>query len=174
MMKKIVLYIFALALLSASVVFAQNAKRVIKVGYFEAGQYFSHKILSTAIKDALDEMAGDSLDFIFDPTGYRSAEWKREICRSYGRDYARMKDINIVIAAGPWVVEDLLAAGYKGAIVAICQFDPLEQGLIDNAGRPVAQNLTVTYHPGKIESDIETIQKLFSPRRIGFLYFASS
>ena len=173
MLKKMVLYIFASAILLTSGVFAQNPKKVIKIGYFEGGQYFSHKVLSTAIKDELEQMAGDSLDFVFDAIGYRSAEWKREICRSYGRDYARMKDIDIVLAAGPWVVEDLLAAGYKGAIVGIDQFDPLEQGLIDNTGRPIAENLTVTYHPGKIESDIETIQKLYSPRRIGFLYFAS-
>lgn len=174
MLKKLVVYIFVLVILSASSGSAQNTRRIIRMGYFEGGPYYSHKVLNNAIKSELEQMAGDSLDFVFEPQGYRSAEWTRDICRSYGRDYTRMKDIDIVIAAGPWVVEDLLEAGYKGAVVGIGQFDPLDQGLIDASGRPIAENLTVNYHPGKIESDIETIQKLFAPRRIGCLYFPSA
>jgi len=174
MQKRLLFYILVFSLFLTMNAPGQTPPKTVKIGYFQGGQYFFHKILTTAIKAELAEMAGDSIQIIFEPYAYRSAEWRRDICKSYGRDFARMKGIDMVIAAGPWVVEDLIEAGYKGAIIAIHQFDPFLQGLIDRTGRPIVENLTVNYHPGKIESDLETIQKLFSPRRIGFLYFSSA
>ena len=174
MKRESIFYILSFLLIFATGAQADTKPKEVKVGYFEGGAYYLHKVITSEIKAELEQFSGDSINIIFEPYAYRSAEWKRDICRSYGRDFARMNDIDIVFAVGPWVVEDLLDAGYKGAIIGIHQFDPVSQGLIDTDGRPIADNLTVTYHPGKIESDIEMIQKLFSPRRIGFLYFPSA
>jgi len=173
MQRKIIIYILVLSFISASICLGQQPAKRVKIGYFEGGPYYYHKIINRAVKAELAALAGDSIEIIYEPHAYRSADWNRDICKSFGRDFARMKDIDMVIAVGPWVIEDLMNGGFKGAIIGLHQFDPYAQGLVDETGRSMAENLTVNFNSDKIESDLETIQKLFSPRRIGFLYFPS-
>ncbi|UCD16713.1 MAG: TolC family protein [Candidatus Zixiibacteriota bacterium] len=150
-----------------------QAVKTVRFSYFEPGPYYLHKVVSREFKKQLEIFKGDSLEIYFEPYGYRSAEWDREQCRAMARDLARLKDIDMVLAVGPWVVEDLLAAGFDRPIIAMHQFDPEAQGLVDRSGTPVAPNLTVNWRPNKINKDMAVLQRLFPSRRIGLLYFWS-
>jgi len=154
--------------------FAQNNSEPIQIGYFEAGEYFTHKLIYREISSYLHEQEGKLKQEVqFNPFGYRTAEWDRAKCRAMARELAMMKNLDIVLAAGPWVIEDLLDAGYKGAIVGIYQFDPVLTGLVLEDGRPTVRNLTLTYSPNKVVQDIRKMKELFSPDKIGFVYFPS-
>jgi outer membrane protein TolC/ABC-type uncharacterized transport system substrate-binding protein len=152
---------------------SQQDKTVLKVGYIEGGTYFLHKIMFIELTEYLQEMKDDNLEIIYEPYAYFTAEWDRERCRAMARDMTRLKDIDLVIAAGPWVIEDLILAGFTKPIVGIHQFDPEATGLVDESGVPLFSNVTVNYLPGKIESDIITMHKLFPSGKIGMLFFPS-
>ncbi|MFH2034796.1 MAG: TolC family protein [Candidatus Zixiibacteriota bacterium] len=152
--------------------FAQKDKAPIQIGYFEAGQYYTHKLVYREISDFLHENESElNREIQFNPYGYRTAEWDRDKCRAMARELAAMKNLDIILAAGPWVIEDLIEAGYKGAIVGIYQFDPVITGLVSEDGHPVADNMTLTYSPNKVAMDIRKMNELFSPKKIGFVYF---
>jgi outer membrane protein TolC len=150
---------------------AQGTKTTYRIGYFEGGPFFSHKAIMGEIREYLDYLNNDTLEIIFEPYAYKSAEWRRSLCRAMAGDLARLREIDMVIAAGPWVVDDLLEAGYEKPIVAIYQFAPEITGLLIGNGIPKTSNLTVNYSPSKLFRDISTINKLFTEPKIGFLYF---
>lgn len=154
---------------------AQNtaSPKPFRFAYFEAGQYYLHSVITREFKQHLAYFIGDSLAFVFEPYGYRSAEWDREKCRVMARELAGIPDIEMVLAVGPWVVEDLLDAGFDRPIIAMYQFDPEAQGLVNERGVPVVSNLTINWQPHKIRNDIADLQNLFPSRTIGFLYFQS-
>jgi outer membrane protein TolC/ABC-type uncharacterized transport system substrate-binding protein len=152
----------------------QGTKKTINVGYFEGGAYFLHKAIMGELREYLDKLSGEEFEIAFDPFGYKSAEWNRNICRAMAGDLVRKKNLDIIIAAGPWVVEDLIEAGFDKPIIAIHQSYPELSGLVDSAGRPAYPNLTITYDPAKLESDFSALSKLFPKSKCGFLYFPSN
>ena len=173
-MSRIGPYIIALAVLFLSVTgYSQTPKKICRIAYLEAGNYLVQKATMNVLRDDLDLLAGDSIDIQFLPDAYLTAEWTRDISKVMAGDLAKNKNVDLVIAAGPWVVSDLLEAGFKKPIVAIGQFDPEIMGLCDSLGRPVASNLTVNYSPNKIRNDIAALEKVFPSRKIGLLYFPS-
>lgn len=157
-------------MLSGSISFG-TTRKTVKIGYFEAGPYYIHKLSLREVKNSLEIIKPDSLELIYEPYAYRSAGWDRAQCRQMASEYLKMNDIDLVLAAGPWVVGDLLEAGYKRPIVGIYQFDPEIAGQVDSAGRPVAKNLTVTYSPDKLKNDLVAMLKLFPASKVGFMYF---
>jgi putative tryptophan/tyrosine transport system substrate-binding protein len=173
-MSKISSYIVPLAIFFLSISGnSQTPKKICRIAYFEAGSYLVQKAMLNELRDNLELLAGDSIDIQFLPDAYLSAEWKRDISKAMAGDLAKNKIVDLVIAAGPWVVGDLLEAGFKKPIVAIGQFDPEIMGLCDSLGRPIASNLTVNYSPNKIKNDIAALEKVFPSRKIGLLYFPS-
>jgi len=122
-MHKILIYIlsFLLIILFPGTAHPQGGKRTINVGYFEGGAYFLHKAIMGELREYLDNLSGEQYEIVFDPFGYKSAEWNRNICRAMAGDLVRKKNLDIIIAAGPWVVEDLIGAGFDKPIVAIHQ-----------------------------------------------------
>lgn len=173
MVRQIRIFIIPIILILSLSVYSQETTKTIRIGYFEGGAYFLHKTMLREVKSFLESMIDTNFEIIYEPYGYKSAEWERDKCRAMAHDLARMKDIDLVIAAGPWVVEDLLEAGFDRPIVGICQFDPEAAGLVDHAGKPIAPNLTVNYRPGRRTAHLKTIQELFPSREIGLLYFPS-
>jgi len=171
MLRRILLLTIILALVIYFPATSQTARKTVAIGYFEGGDYFSHKLMMREVRERLDTLNDDTLEIYFEPEAYKSAEWKRDICRAMAGDLARMKNIDMVIAAGPWVVYDLLEAGFDKPIIGIYQFDPEITGLVDKGGKPLIPNLTVNYSPGRLESDIVAIKEVFQPKKIGFLYF---
>lgn len=171
--KDLIVYLAVFFFFHIITAYGGQAKKTIKIGYFEGGTYFMHKSIMGEIRHNLESMAGDSLDIFYVPDGYFSAEWDREICKAMSHDIVRNKNIDIVIAAGPWVIEDLIEAGFDRPIVGICQFDPLVMGLVDNTGKPTSKNLTVNYRPNKLKNDIAALQRLFPSHNVGLLYFPS-
>ena len=172
MTKKCVLILISiLILISASPAFAL---KTLRVGYFEPGQYYMTKVMMSEIHEILEQESGDSVSFLFEPYAYKSAEWRRNLCRAMAGDLARMNNIDMVIAAGPWVVEDLLDAGFSKPIIAIYRFDPVVEGLLDRTLKPIAPNLTVNYDPGRLERDMAVIDRYFPELNIGFVYFPSN
>ena len=177
-MNKIIGYImFALALLAmVQSADSQSSKRTINIGYFEAGDYLLHKAIMGELRNHLENMSNqnnENIEIVFDPYGYRTAEWNQDLCRAMAGDLVRMKNLDMIIAAGPWVVEDLLEAGYDKPIIGICQSEPELNGLVDGNGRPAAKNLTLTYDPDKLESDLAALSYLFPKSKCGFVYFPS-
>lgn len=161
-----------LAVEFATEVSAQPAK-VFRLGYFEGGEYPIHYQLREEFHRQLQLILPQDYAFVFVPEGYRSAGWKRDSSRVMARQLAQLESIDMVVAVGPWVVEDLLEAGFSKPILAMHQFDPVAQGLVGPDGRPVAPNLTVHVRPGKIEDDFQALNSLMKVKRLGVLYFPS-
>ena len=152
---------------------AGEPKKVVRIGYFEGGKYPVHDLLREEYFKQLDLILPDSIQVVPTPKGYYSAVWNRDTCRQMAEELAHNNDVDIVIALGPWVVEDLLAAGFTKPIIGMHQFFPLAQKLIDSTGRPVAPNLTVQERPGKIIRDLTILTRLIPVKRLGLLYFPS-
>ncbi len=151
---------------------AQPAKR-FRLGYFEGGAYPVNSILREEFIRQLKLVLPEGYEFVFVPEGYRSAGWKRDSCRDMARQLVKVASIDIVIAVGPWVVEDLLEAGFTKPILAMHQFAPVAQGLVGDDNRPVAPNLTVHVRPGKVGDDLRVLTKILEVKRLGVLYFPS-
>ncbi len=151
---------------------AQPVKQ-LRLAYFEGGQYPVHSILRREFTRQLRLILPEGYEVVFVPEGYQSARWRRDSCRIMAKQLATMQNIDMVIAMGPWVVEDLLEAGFTRSILAMHQFDPVAQGLVGDDGRPVVPNLTVHVKPGQLEDDLRTLTRLVNVKRLGVLYFPS-
>ncbi len=171
-MKKAILF-FLLPIFIFLSLTAQAEKKTLHFAYFEAGDYYLNKAFSREFKDQLNLIKPDSIEIVFEPYGYTTAEWDRQRCKVMARDLTRMKKIDMVLAVGPWVVEDLIAAGFDKPIIALNQYAVWERGLVDRSGRPVADNLTINVQPLQIDNDLKLLGKLFSPKKIGLFYFPS-
>lgn len=150
-----------------------DGKRRFNVGYFEAGRYAVHSLLRSEFYDQLRQILPGDYEFVTIPQGFRSAEWMRDTCRVMAQQLADEKSIDILIAMGPWVVHDLLEAGFDRPIIAMHQFDPGLEGLLDESGRPIATNLTVSKKPVGLREELTILSRLIDLKRLGFLYFAS-
>ena len=146
----------------------------IRLGYFEGGKYPYHDRLKDEFFRQLNTILPDSIEAAFAPEGYRSAEWDKAASTQMAKELTDVKTIDLVVAAGPWVVRDLLNAGFKKPIIGIHQFAPQYEGLLDKKGKPVASNLTIHYQKNKIESDLTALASLVKLKRLGLLYFPSS
>lgn len=164
--------LFAL-ILSAATSSATDTKRSFNIGYFEAGPYMVHSILRTEFYTQLRQMLPDDYEFVTIPQGFRSADWKRDTCRIMAQQLVYERSVDILIAMGPWVVHDLLEAGYDRPIIAMHQYDPDAEGLLDARGRPVVSNLTVHNRPTKMAEDLTFVSRLVDIKKLGFLYFPS-
>ncbi len=147
----------------------------VRLAFYEAGPYFTNSILRQAIRDQIDALAPNPKRFVIDAESYYSAEWDRQTSQRIATTISnRTEDpIDIVVTLGPWGVEDLLAAGYSGAIVAVDRIGPIAEGLADNRGQPIASNLTLTARPEKISIDLSSIASLTDKKRIGVVAFPS-
>lgn len=151
---------------------AQQIKQV-NLGFFEGGRCLGHDILRDEFSHQLELMAPPGIKVVPIPQGYVSAAWNRDSCRVLAQELVRLEAVDIVVAMGPWVVEDLLAAGYSKPILALHRVDPYAEGLLDARGRPIAENLTVQQRPSQIARDIDAMIGLTRVRQLGVLYFPS-
>jgi outer membrane protein TolC len=145
----------------------------VHLGYFEGGGYAIHDQLRDEYLRQLKNLLPDSIEAVFVPEGYRSAVWDRDTCRQMAAELVKVKSVDMVIAMGPWVVEDLLDAGFERPIIAMELFNPYLQGLIDSTGRPIAPNLTVQLKRDRPAADLDLANKLLGIKKLGFLYFPS-
>ena len=173
-MARIIKFALFIILLTATAILSQTTPpRRINVGYFEAGKYPINSVVRDEYFRQLEAVLPDSFQVVAVPEGYRSADWKRDDCKSMAYQLAAIPHLDMVIAVGPWVVEDLIAAGFDKPIIALHQFEPRVQGLLDSTNRPIVPNLTVSYQFHKIERDLATIKQLTNAKKLGFLYFPS-
>ncbi|MFQ5452964.1 MAG: ABC transporter substrate binding protein [Candidatus Zixiibacteriota bacterium] len=170
---KIFLIINTIGLLFFLNIYAQT-KKSFNIGYFEAGVYPVHSLLRNEFYNQLEQVLPEQYSVVSIPEGFRSALWNRDTCRVMAAQLAKLKHLDLLIAMGPWVVQDLLEAGFDKPIIAMHQFDPLAEGLLDANNQPVASNLTVHLRPGKIEEDLTLLSKLINLKRLGLLYFPSA
>lgn len=175
MFSRLTHHLISLVLLAlvAQTCFAQ-AERRSNLGYFEAGSYPVHSLLRSTFYDHLEQILPEGYHFTRIPQGFRSAEWKRDQCRTMAGELAKVDEIDLMIAMGPWVVHDLLAAGFSKPILAMHQFDPQAEGLVDSRGRPIVDNLTVHIDPGRMVGDLRVLSLLVDVKRLAFLYFPSA
>jgi outer membrane protein TolC len=145
----------------------------VTIGFFEGGPHPLHSAYRQTIREQLDRTPLQDVEINYHPDGFASASWNRDSSKTLARLLRGVESIDLMITFGPWVVEDLLEAGYSKPIIAIHRFDPILEGLADSAGRPVADNLTVHIKPGKLESDLRALTALIPTRRLGFLHFPS-
>lgn len=146
----------------------------VRLGYFEGGKYPYHDRLKDEFFRQLNAILPDSIEAVFAPEGYRSAEWDKSVSARMAGELAGVKTIDLMVAQGPWVVKDLLNAGFKKPIVGIHQLTPQYEGLLDKSGRPNAANLTIHYQRNKIESDLTKLASLVRLKKLGLLFFPSS
>ncbi len=169
------LFVLILCLFGAtSRVFAEPDRKSFTIGFIEGGSHPVHSEVRQLFRKQLQAMLPPELEAVYVPQGFKSADWDREDARRAAAELAADLSVDIVVAFGPWTVEDLLEAGFGRPIVAVYRFNPQLEGLLDSSGRPVAENLTVRSRPGKLESDISRLKYLINPRRVAFLNFPSS
>ena len=174
MFNKLQFYLFTTILIFVMIsnVHPQNIQRY-NVGYFEAGQYDIHSILRDEYFKQLEHLLPENMQLVTIPEGYRSADWNRDKSKKMAKQLADIKHLDFIIALGPWVVQDLLEAGFEKPIIGMHQFNPKAEGLIDANNRPIADNLTVHFRPSKIVDDISLLTKIIPIRKLGLLYFPS-
>ncbi|MCD6249375.1 MAG: TolC family protein [candidate division Zixibacteria bacterium] len=143
------------------------------IGFFEGGVYPAHSEFRECFRNQLQVMTPPGIDLIYSPDGFKSAEWDREKSRTMARELKQNKAIDLVVALGPWTVEDLLAVDFNRPIVAALRYDPAIEGLLDDRGRPIADNLTVRLRPNKLVSDITYLTSLTPVKKLGLLSFPS-
>ncbi len=148
-----------------------GAATVYRLGFFHAGESLYHSDLRREFTSQLELLAPDSVTIEADPRAYGDGRWNRDTTRLEAERLARIPDVDLMITMGPWVVEDLLEAGYKGPIVSMHRVDPDLEGLLDESGRPVADNLTVHVKPNKLFEDLQLLSRLTDLKRLGVLYF---
>ena len=152
---------------------ADTGKKKFTIGFFEGGDCPIHQTLRQQLTTQLQDVLPDGFEAHYAPDGFKSAGWNRDSSRAMARELVALKEIDMVVAFGPWTVEDLLEAGYTKPIIAMYRFDPRAEGLIDNTGRPVADNLTVRIPKQKVETDLWILSQLKRIKKLGFLYFPS-
>ncbi len=148
-----------------------SSAKSYRVAYFEAGDYPFYRTLQGEYRERLLDHAPKDVKIIFPPDGYKTAEWDRAECKRMAQELSRNRNIDLIVAMGPWVVEDLLEANCKKPIVAMGRFDPVLEGLAGSNGQPKIKNLTVRISPGKILSDLGAMTAMYPAKRIGLLYF---
>jgi outer membrane protein TolC/ABC-type uncharacterized transport system substrate-binding protein len=148
-------------------------ERTFRIGFFEAGSYPAHADFRSIYRQQLQAMTPSGVKITFSADGFLSAEWNREKSKQMARDISASNNVDLIVAIGPWTVEDLLAAGFDKPIVAAFRFDPVAEGLLDADGRPIIDNLTVRVRPRKVESDLTYLAELIRPDTVGVLYFPS-
>ena len=165
--------IFLAGLLLAVFSMAGNAapRKVVRVGFFEAGDYYTHSIVRNEYRDALEHLIPSNLQILYLQNGYKSANWKKDQCAAMAAEFARDSSIDIVVAIGPWVIEELLKAGFDRPIVGLWQNDPEAEGLLGSDRRPIAGNLTVQTRPDQLRQDMIDIIALYHPKVLGVLAF---
>lgn len=174
-MRKIHLKSFALTFIIILVIFsAPKAEKIVKCGYFEGGSNPVHSLLRDEFTRQLKFILDDSINFVYTPTGYNTADWNRKKSKQLAENIVLNTELDMVIAFGPWVVNDLLEAGFDKPIIAFYQFDPKLTSLIDDNNRPIADNLTLLWDPEKVVRDISLISKLTDKKNLGWLYFPNA
>jgi len=151
----------------------QSQKKRVTLGFIEGGTYPGHSVFRNAYTDELRRIMPNEYELALVPQGFKSADWARAKCREMATELAGDTSVHIIVALGPWVVEDLLTAGCEKPIVAAYRFDPVLEGLVDDRSRPIADNLTVRIRIGKLESDLAVMTRLLDIKRLGFLHFPS-
>lgn len=167
------LIVLLVAVAGSSVTADDHYSQQFKLGFFEGGESVTHDELREEFMSQLQLLLPDSVQAVAVPQGYGSGQWIRDTCRLIAARLTQESGIDLMVTMGPWVVEDLLAAGYSGPILALHRVDPVLEGLLDSLGRPIAENLTVHFKPGKLESDLRALTSLRSIRKLGLLCFPS-
>ncbi|HOP06485.1 MAG TPA: ABC transporter substrate binding protein [candidate division Zixibacteria bacterium] len=163
----------SLLLPAASPEAVSSPKTRFNIGFFEAGLAHQHDALRTEFVRQLRAIVPDTVEIVTIARGYREASWYRDSCRIKAAELAAEPNLDLMITLGPWVVEDLIEAGYEGPILALYRVDPMMEQLLDSTGRPRWDNLTVHYQPTRIARDLAVMAQVLKPKRVGFLFFPS-
>ena len=169
-MKKTVLYI----LISLIVFQTAPAKQKVRIALFEGGKYIVHDVLREEYFKQLEALLPDSIEIIKLPSGYRSADWNRSYSKHMALELTANTEIDLLLAFGPWVIEDLLEAGFDKPVIGMHQQNSEASKLLSFEDKPVAENLTLHLRPGKVFDDIQLLKKLFPFERLGLLSFTDS
>ena len=149
------------------------ADQTVRVGFIEGGDYPWHSVQRELFREEFERMLPDSVKALFVPEGYISGDWNRELLNQQVRGLVARKTVDLAVAIGPWAAEALLEAGYTGSIVALHRFEPVTEGLVDSALKPIAPNLTVTTQTGRFEKDLSALLSFKPVKRLGVLAFGS-
>lgn len=165
----------ALGTLMVSFAKAEEAKpRQVKIGYFEGGAYPYHNRLKDEFLNQLNAILPDSIEAVFAPDGYRTAEWDKKKSAAMAKELSGVKSLDLIVAMGPWVINDLLSAGFNRPIVGMHQFAPQYENLLDKSGKPKATNLTLQVRRNKIRDDLMRLSSLMNLKKLGLIYFPST
>ncbi|MBK7140462.1 MAG: TolC family protein [bacterium] len=149
-----------------------NAKQ-FRLGVFQAGDYAPNSAAQAAFDRSLKRILPPDTTHQFVAAAFRSAEWNRDSSRAMAKQLAAIRELDMVVAIGPWVVEDLIEAGFTRPIIALYRTDPYLEGLTDSIYRPLYRNLTVQAVPNKLENDIALLHRLKPFKKLGVLFFPS-
>lgn len=147
--------------------------KIVRIGFLEAGEHAPHAAMRAAFRTQLERIIDSSIALVFPPNGFVSAEWNRDSCKVMARRLSSQANVDIIGALGPWVIEDLIAAGCTKPIIALYRADPNREGLIGSDGRPIRSNLTVDANAMRLREDLLAFTSTVPIKKLGVLYFAS-
>ena len=172
MRKSLILYALVLGITGIALLHgSQGNTRTVNIGYFEGGPYPTHNLLRDEYLKQLHAILPDTIQIVTIPHGYRSADWKRANSKMMARELAHLRQVDMVMAFGPWAIYDLLEAGFDKPIIGMHQFDVKLDGLLNEQNRPIKDNLIVCWQPDRLTRDFTILSKLTDKRKLGFLYF---
>lgn len=147
--------------------------RQVRVGFIEGGDYPWHSVQRELFREEFERLLPDSVEAVFVPEGYVSANWDRELLNQQVQRLVARKSVDLAVAIGPWAAEALVEAGFSGGIVALGRFEPVSEGLVDSSLTPIVPNLTVNIFRERFEKDLSALFSLKPVKRLGVLVFES-
>lgn len=165
------IHVLSLLLAAVSLSQAAPARKTVNIAYVEPGRYFQHDRYYTAVKDELAKLVPPDIALRYDAANHFSADWDPVVCRRFAAQLSQRKGIDIIVAAGPWVMGNLLESGADIPIVGI--FQPWQ--VTRNLDQWADSSLPFAYvsDSAKISRDLTSLAGLTGARKIGFLWFQS-
>ena len=177
-----------------------NKGKKWRIGYYEGGPYFDYQTELKAIVKGLNKLGwvsavefphlpdnettielwrflssnikSDYIEFVGD--AYWSAEWN-EVLRQKKRSevflrFNKLKDIDLVIAAGTWAGKDLANHKHKVSTIVISTTDPIKAKIIKSAEDSGFDHVFARCDPDRYVRQLKMFCNIFNFRKLGTVF----
>lgn len=167
-------WLMAFAAISLAVA-APAAAKTFRIGYIEAGEYFTYANTYEAMVAELRE-AGWADKVVFPPDAHYSPGWapeiKDKVLPQKARELMARDDIDLIIAAGTSANREILKANNgRTPILGVAVSDALQAGLIKSLEDSGVDNYTVRIVPGRFRRMFQIFHDVVGFKKLGLMYW---